>query len=387
MAVKDPRWATDAVYTGGPDNTHPNKEEPTAGLRAQGVEPTDLFGAQLFNWLMHTHGDILHRYQTLEWAQLTKLPMGSVGTFTSPSGVRWLDTLGKYVAWSNGGDMYESLPPLTRWLQVAEIDAPNLFNDAISVGDYIVAAATDGVYYFTGVIWVLVSGGVSLRLEKSGTHTVVVGGGGVRVLTGTDPTAAWSIVALPVPGPGSRSWTEVAYGNGTWVAAGSLADGGNFDIMVATTADPTTAWTDRTTTAPAGIGGGVTDTVDALVFDGDAFYMLTRDVLNPLACAVYKSADGVSWTLVYNLAQMCTDLGADNPRGLRAHEGRLFLWWFNYIASSADGGASWDVIQFPTGDGPTDMSVDGPRIVAGTSDNVDKHLYAGPARSVWRTYT
>jgi hypothetical protein len=59
VTLADPRFATDATFTSGTDDTLPNKIAPSTGLRAQGFDRDQPLPVTVLNSILATHGDHL----------------------------------------------------------------------------------------------------------------------------------------------------------------------------------------------------------------------------------------------------------------------------------------------------------------------------------------
>lgn len=347
-SIKDPRWATDTLYTGGPDNGTPTRVEPTSGLRAQGVEPSDVLTAQLFNELIGVHGDILHRYQLLEWAQTTAITddaLSKPGSAPySPGGtqvIRWLNfdaAPGVYGMVDQNDDTLFSVTGY-EWVGGGNITGMTGCHDLIGFENSILASGGGGVYIANqtfapgstpGTTWANVVSLTGARKFARDNHSRV----GVAALTqgvrtSTAAGSGWVSATMPTPPSGTDSYTQLAFGAGVgWVAAG--ANGSS--IVIATSTDGVT-YTDRRATAPAGAFAA------GLVFDGvNAFYLMSD------ANILYKSLDGITWTAIRDFSPTVFEMGLFRFGELSARDGAVWLPFRQGIAATTDGGATFQLV-------------------------------------------
>lgn len=201
----------------------------------------------------------------------------------------------KYLALFSGYIYYSA--DLVTWTSAGVYPASAL----ASSGSYIVSTNdTSNIapkYTTDGITWTAVGGNFGTFLPCKG----IAYGNGIWValsslnanageqgyIVNANPSGTWTAGASS--NLGMARTLAIAYGNGVFVAVGesSSATAGK----IATTASPAGGWTDRT--AASGILFGASDSLGQVVFTGTHF------IASPsIGAAVYRSADGITWTVV-----------------------------------------------------------------------------------------
>ena len=151
-------------------------------------------------------------------------------------------------------------------------------------------SSSQGLSHSTdGATWSQVnigSGGYDLAFDGISRYVLMTDSSSTTALTCTsNPTVAGNWSSITMPGI-ARTWVNVVYGNGTWLAIAS-------NTSISATSTNGTTWTQRTLPLT------YSSNTNAKIFFYDGlFYYHAQNSGSP-KLTIYTSSDGVSWTTAY----------------------------------------------------------------------------------------
>ena len=271
-----------------------------------------------------------------------------------------------YVMWSDGTKLYalaydtvapnhyfsyESLDAIT-WTLIEDI--PSLSLNFSPAALYDKAVDRSFVYSFNNAEQRSSTGPASGFIVRLATrvHKAVMDGSGVlgtiengspprKISGGSYPYTTRASAFLPNDVGWISYGSDIAYGNGIWVAIGYDFKAGSDDrLRTWTGATPSAVTLNPTILAPP--AGTIEEKAVSMVFGNGVFLAVTLSYSSPITLVnshILRSTDGLSWTRVYTDLK---DYGMNTPR-LAYHDGlKRFLWANAYeTLYSDDNGASW----------------------------------------------
>lgn len=340
-----PRWATDAIYTNGPQAGNPNKLAPSSGYQAEGWVPGQPLPSRYLNWWMGLVGGLvegLPRMLAQNWSPVDVSGVTEGVHFLFEGADGWLIALGgngtstdKVYRSKNRGATWSAatMPSLATRLVTGHLN-PNtgdLFAGATGTAGLVLRSVDNGVNWTdTGET----DGGKDSLYEPNTGRSLMLGED--KLLSTADGT----------------TWADVALTNAQRMALGT---GGRVAIV----GDAGAIWTtDNGGTSVTARTSGTGDDLLSVVWTGSHF------VASGENGTTIRSEDGITWE-----ATGSPGIGATDDITLLAYKAGVVIAFEGHsgslpnapagIAWSVDNGVSWTAAPFAHSWLPTAASTSG----------------------------